>query len=550
MMLVWEHFHFLRPEWLSLLLPAVYLAWRRDRQSVTGSHNSIIAPHLRQALWLPQPRLWGVTPKLTTRLLVVCAVLVLAGPTWQQQPSPLSRDSAPLVVLLDTSASMASTDIAPSRLERAQQKIRDLLDRHPDKQVALIVFAGSAHVVLPLTSDHDILMNYLSSITSEMMPRAGKYPEYSLASIDQLTGNSSADILLVTDAIGPDSAQALAHWLDTRAHHLIILGVGASDPGMSEVPLAETALRTFSARAGADWVKVTVTREDVDQISSWLTSRFVDVNDDALPWLDAGYWLVWPGLLLLLFHFRRGWSVLSVSVVLGLFSLPVDETAAQTRNDRDVFEAGLLTADAPRPDANSRTWLDGVVGWWLTDDQYGHVLMSLGHYNKASYIFADPFWSASAAYYDEDFQRAGSLFLQIDRSAAVFNRANALAHARNYAGAAALYRQVLISEPDHTGASLNLAVIEALLDEIQATSAAQRNEENASAEDLDGAIDTLLLENDPTSDPRADRPTYSADELLASEEATALWLRAVTQEPARFLSNKFAQQLSERGVSE
>lgn len=551
-MLAWEHFHFLRPEWLSLLLLVVYRAWRRDHSIAADADTAagMIAPHLRQALWLPRPRVLGITPRHTAGLFVVIAILVLAGPTWQQQPSPLSRDSAPLVVLLDTSASMASTDIAPSRLERAQQKIRDLLDRHTDKQVALIVFSGSAHVVLPLTSDHDILMNYLSSVRTEMMPRDGKYPEYSLASIDQIIGNDSADILLVTDAISPDSARELSYWLDANTHHLIVFGVGNSAPDLSEVPLAEAALRAFSAQVGADWVTVTVTPEDVDRISGWLTSRFVDVNDNALPWLDAGYWLVWPSLLLLLFHFRRGWGVLSASVLVGLMSLPVDDATAQTRSDRVVFEAGLSAADTKRRDAAARTWFDEVVGWWLTNDQYGHLLMSLGHYDKASVIFADPFWSATAAYYAEDFQRAGSLFLQIDRSAAVFNRANALAHSRDYSGAAALYRQVLISEPHHTGASLNLAVIEALLEEIQATSAAQMNEENASGQDLDTIGDTLILEKDLTIDLVGDRPTYSADELLASDETTALWLRAVTQEPARFLSNKFATQLSERGVSE
>ena len=55
------------------------------------------------------------------------ASLALAGPTWKREPTPFSEDQAPLVIALDVSSSMEMTDIQPSRLQRAQQKVRDLL---------------------------------------------------------------------------------------------------------------------------------------------------------------------------------------------------------------------------------------------------------------------------------------------------------------------------------------------------------------------------------------------------------------------------------------
>ena len=46
----------------------------------------------------------------------------LMGPSWRQQPSPLSQDDAALVILLDVSSSMQQQDIQPSRLQRANRK--------------------------------------------------------------------------------------------------------------------------------------------------------------------------------------------------------------------------------------------------------------------------------------------------------------------------------------------------------------------------------------------------------------------------------------------
>ena len=56
-----------------------------------------------------------------------------------------------LVVALDLSLSMFAPDLPPSRLERAKQKIVDLLRKRDEGFTALIAYAGDAHTVAPLT---------------------------------------------------------------------------------------------------------------------------------------------------------------------------------------------------------------------------------------------------------------------------------------------------------------------------------------------------------------------------------------------------------------
>ena len=72
------------------------------------------------------------------------------------------------------------------RLERAQQKVRDLLQQRRGAKTALIAYAGSAHMVLPFTDDPDAIDLYLSSLGPELMPVPGKDTAQALALAQQM----------------------------------------------------------------------------------------------------------------------------------------------------------------------------------------------------------------------------------------------------------------------------------------------------------------------------------------------------------------------------
>jgi Ca-activated chloride channel family protein len=204
-----SNFHFLRPAWgLLLVLPALalYMQWRRERHD--SSWGDIIAPHLLDALRLRQFRHRFLSPPTVAAILMLLMAIIAMGPSWRQQPSPLTRDEAALVILLDTSKSMQAADVQPSRLVRARQKIADLLELRAGSRTALVVYAGSAHTVLDLTDDIDILWQYLAALDSDIMPRRGKFAEYALPLVERIVGESTAPttVLLLTDGVSDSSA--------------------------------------------------------------------------------------------------------------------------------------------------------------------------------------------------------------------------------------------------------------------------------------------------------------------------------------------------------
>ena len=213
-----EYFHFLRPIWGLLFLPYIALWFVNRKRAARGDmFDGIIAPHLLEHLRVSRFQSRRINPRTFTGAILVLLLIILMGPSWRQQPSPLSQDEAALVIMLDVSASMSQRDIQPSRLQRAKQKIGDLLALRPDKRAALIVYAGSAHTVLSLTADQAILQQYLAAIEPGIMPRPGKFPEYALAEVDSVLRQSkaAATLILLGDGAGADSRDAFAaHFSD------------------------------------------------------------------------------------------------------------------------------------------------------------------------------------------------------------------------------------------------------------------------------------------------------------------------------------------------
>ncbi len=155
-------FHFLRPLWLLVLIPAVLLpfVWMR-RNDVCARGRNIIAPHLLEHLTVGDDRRRGMQPVHTLALLIALAAIAVARPTWQQERPPFKQDKAPLVVVLELARSMDATDISPTRIERTKQKVLDLAAARKGAHTGLVVFASSGHLVVPPTEDPAMLDLYV-----------------------------------------------------------------------------------------------------------------------------------------------------------------------------------------------------------------------------------------------------------------------------------------------------------------------------------------------------------------------------------------------------
>ena len=532
---VLEHFHFLRPTWALLLIPwlamVVIRSQQRDKQDMFGG---IIAPHLLQHLRLQRFDTRWLNPKNFSLLFMVLVLLVIMGPTWRQQLSPLNQDQAALVILLDVSSTMQQKDVQPSRLQRAKQKISDLLALRPDKKSALIVYSGTAHSVLSLTADQDILNQYLAAITPAIMPRSGKFPEYSLPLADEILRgrNAPATIVMFSDGLGAKSGQAFESYFLTHPHQLVVVGVGSEDEEPGIAPLERESLKALATDANGVYLSLTIDDADVRQINQRIESHYTVTQDSALPWFDSGYLLVFPAMGLFLMWFRRGWTLTWMWLILPvvLSSIPAPALAQQ--------ETTPITHEQS---AAMREFAD----LWLTRDQQGRLFLQLGRYPQAAARFNDLMWKGIAYYYSEDFMLAAEYFSRQDSDDALFNEANARAQGRDYVRAVSRYDRLLARTPDYSGATANRSQVSAIIDEIDRLSASQQQEAGASTQDKHLSGDDAIPAQgaDEISWQQTEVIQLSAEDILQDAATRDMWLRGVQQDPSRFLAIKFGMQL-------
>ena len=307
-----DAFHFLRPLWLLLLPVAALLWWSvRRRATLRTPPPDGIAPHLAAALSVGGESRRRLLPIDGVALGAILAILGAAGPTWSRVPSPLVSQTAPLAIAVEVSDSMTETDIAPTRLQRGQQKVLDLLDDRAGARTALIAYAGTAHRVTPLTEDPEILKPFLDALSPDIMPADGQDATAALALAEAALAAETVPgaILFVLDDM--DRADFPAFEAHNAAGGAPIIALSLLPP-TAELP----------AIPGARVVRVTPDDADVAEITRAVASAYAAAlaGDDRLDWDDRGWLLAWPAALLALLWFRQGWTMRWGAALLALIA--------------------------------------------------------------------------------------------------------------------------------------------------------------------------------------------------------------------------------------
>ena len=352
------------------------------------------------------------------------------------------------------------------------------------------------------------------------MPRAGKFAEYVLPLLKQVTGDKPqpTTLLLLTDGVSNETLQAFSNYFDNSPYQLLVWGIGAETAAAdSPYPALEvTALKQLASAGSGHYIDLTVDQADVKKVMRRIDSWYVISDDEAVPWQDGGYWLLFPALAIFALWFRKGWTL--------QWCLP-----------------WLLVATVMQPQqaTASEHWFADL---WLTPQQQGRLLLERGDYRTAAQRFTDPAWKALAYYYAEEFTLAAEYYSRIDSETARFNRANALAQSQNYLPAVRLYQEILDANPGNTAALHNRDIVQQIIDAINLMSQSQQEEAGESSKEL-GENDPERAEGaDRISFDKAELVSYSAEEILQDPKIAEMWMRGVQRDPSQFLAIKFSMQ--------
>jgi Ca-activated chloride channel family protein len=417
-------------------------------------------------------------------------IIALSGPTWRRELPPFVEDRAPLMIALSLSSSMTETDVAPSRLERAKQKIRDLLAARAGARAGLVAYAATSHLVMPLTDDRAVIEPFLAALAPDLMPSDGHNTlgAVALAAQSLATEPVAGTILIVGDDLGNVGEGALRQ--AAGRNNLLMLAVTSAD-----VPTSA--------------VRVSVDGADIRTLERRIETRYQAAQGDAFgsQWLDEGYWLLPPVALLTLLWFRRGTTVAwSIALFLSLHAWPA--------NAQDASRFGNL---------------------WLTPDQQGRLAFDRGDFAAAAKLFADPMWRGIAFYRTYDFLEAAKAFEQVDTIEGKLALGNAQAQNHAYEKAIKAYDDVLKAQPQNLAAKTNRAIVEAALKAKEEKREKQEQDDSAPP---DEKADEMRV--DPNQ--KGGKRIQVTPQDVTTAGAAEAWMREVETTPANFLKLKFAIQ--------
>jgi Ca-activated chloride channel family protein len=231
---------FASPAWLFALLalPALLAVevglTRRDRDRLS---SLVSRPLWGRVVRRPDER-WRLL-RLALLLLGAAGVVVaLARPQWGIVREKVEREGVDVVLVLDTSGSMATADVAPSRFFLARQALLQLIARLEGDRFALVAFEGEAYPLVPLTLDADALGLFLETAEPGIVPAPGTSLGVGLAKgleafVDQERRNKV--MVLVSD--GEDlEGEVEAAIRRAKEAGVVVYAVGVGTEGGQPVP--------------------------------------------------------------------------------------------------------------------------------------------------------------------------------------------------------------------------------------------------------------------------------------------------------------------------
>jgi Ca-activated chloride channel family protein len=406
-------------------------------------------------------------------LLQICWILMalaMAGPRYPDpQQTPDHASAADVMVVVDVSRSMTATDVRPDRLTRAKTELSQFLLQNKADRIGIILFAGHAHLLNPLTLDRNALRFYAQAIQANLLPTEGSNLAEAIKLANKyLQHSNNPAILILTDG---ETRQGIEAFADLISTPLYILGIG-SHAGTS-IPSTEGGwlmydnspvrsrlhsepLQTLASSSGGQYALMTdelgILGKIYQQARSINTGR-KSVASIEQAWVELYPWVLLPALLLLLLMSVQGpWpsvrqkTVTALTVILSAcVLLPVDDVNAQALTAEGENQA--YTAYAEK---DYRKALDvyAIHTGYKARMGEGSSAYQLEDYARASTQFTQAFLSA-----ENDAQRANALY----------NLANSFFKLENYASAQATYEDVLRYRQQHQQALANLQFVKSVI---------------------------------------------------------------------------------------
>ncbi len=277
--------HFVHPLYLLLLLLIPALIWwlrRQQQQRYVVMEMSSLQSTIKLSSW--RSRLRPLLPYLRLAALALL-IVAMARPQRTLKEEKINAEGIDIVMTMDLSSSMLAQDFKPDRLEVAKRMAKEFVSQRQYDRIGMVVFAGEAFTQCPLTTDHEVLQNFISQLQCGLLEDGTAIGMGLAAAVNRLKDSPAKTkvVILVTDGVNnvgyfkPITAGEIAKEFGIKVYAIGVGSVGeALTPvsrrsdgrfifGLAPVEIDEDLLRQISKMTGGKYFRAT-SANDLQQI--------------------------------------------------------------------------------------------------------------------------------------------------------------------------------------------------------------------------------------------------------------------------------------------
>lgn len=269
--------------WLGII-PVAWYAWKyiKKKSSDTTFTISSSEPISSVSSW--RTRLTWL-PDFLRLIGLLFLIVALARPQLTLKEEEVKAEGIDIMLAIDLSSSMLAKDFEPDRLEVSKEVAVDFVKKRPYDRIGLAVFAGEAFTQCPLTTDQNILTDFLKTLMVGTLADGTAIGMGLATAVNRLKDSESKSkiVILLTDGVNntgyidPETASQIAEEYDVKVY---TIGVGSEGNAltpvnrrsngqyifrMSRVQIDEALLQEISRNTGGRYFRAT-DRADLENI--------------------------------------------------------------------------------------------------------------------------------------------------------------------------------------------------------------------------------------------------------------------------------------------
>ena len=212
-------------------------------------------------------------------LAIAMIVFALARPRQVLTEETIHAESIDIFLAMDLSSSMLAKDFEPDRLEVSKRIAAEFVDNRKYDRIGLAVFAGESFTQCPLTTDHEILKDFLAQLQCGMLEDGTAIGMGLATAVNRLKSSESRSkiVILLTDGVNnagyilPETSSAIAKEFGIKVY---TIGVGSKGDALSPVRRRRDGSYLFG------WASVQIDEALLEQIANETGGKYYRASNE------------------------------------------------------------------------------------------------------------------------------------------------------------------------------------------------------------------------------------------------------------------------------